>query len=90
LNWNDPLDPVVVTVAEVASGERPVLRVVHEPGHGGWQFFDGRPIGDRQPVIMPKADVLELDPTLSGLVDLPTGWLAHRTSRDSEWIRRPL
>jgi hypothetical protein len=35
MDWDDPLDPVVVTIAEVANGSRSALVVRHEGGHGG-------------------------------------------------------
>jgi hypothetical protein len=49
MKWDDPLDRVAITVAEVLSGEREILLVRHESGHGGWQFMDGQDIAGRKP-----------------------------------------
>ncbi len=38
--WDDPLHPVGMTTEAVANKRKPVLRVVHDEGHGGWQFYD--------------------------------------------------
>ena len=47
MDWANPLDPVVTTVDEVSAGVRPVLLVLHDEGHGGWQFYDGFNVSDR-------------------------------------------
>jgi hypothetical protein len=89
MDWANPLDPVVTTVDEVASGKRPVLLVMHDEGHGGWQLYDGFDVSDRSPTFVPKEVVLAVDPTLALVIDLPTGWKAYRTSLETEWGREP-
>lgn len=87
LSWDDPLDPVVITTDGVASGRFPVLRVVHQAGQGGWQFYD-----DRDPVAtavaVPKTEILLRDPGLGTVTDLPGGWEAERDSIGAQWVRR--
>jgi hypothetical protein len=83
--WDDPLDPVAVTVGEVALGERDVLLVIHDEGHGGWQFYDGDDVSQRKPFIIPKADLLNIDPSLNEVIDLPVGWRAERRSKYHPW-----
>ena len=58
MDWANPLDPVVTTVDEVSAGERPVLLVLHDEGHGGRQFYDGFDMSDRSPTFMPKSEIL--------------------------------
>lgn len=89
-DWNDPLDPIVVTVEEVASGQSAVVRVVHEEGHGGWQFYDSIPAAGRQPVIVPKAEIIAHDGSLHAVTDLPVGWQAKRLAPGMPWERTPL
>ena len=88
-DWADPPDPVVITVADVASGAKPVVWVVHEPGHGGWQFYDSFEVGDRRPVVLPKTDLLALDQSLEAIIDLPVGWQAVREAPGAPWTRSP-
>ena len=87
MDWANPLDPVVTTVDEVSAGERPVLLVLHDEGHGGWQFYDGFDVSDRSPTFMPMSEILSLDPTLAAVTDLPLGWQACPAAIGAEWVR---
>ena len=87
MEWDDPLDPIAVTLSEVASGERHVLLVIHDEGHGGWQFYDGDDVSQRKPHIIPKEQLLKIDSSLHEIVDLPVGWRAERRSKRHAWIR---
>lgn len=84
--WDDPLDPIGITSEAVAKRRQPVLRVVHEKGHGGWQFYDDiEPL--KGPVVLSKPEILKLDPSLSAVTDLPVGWEAIRKDARSPWVR---
>ena len=87
MNWSDPLDPVAITTESVASKAKPVLLVIHEDGHGGWQFMDGGDVTGTKPHVMPKEDLLKLDPTLKEVTDLPVDWEARRNNASSPWVR---
>ena len=89
MNWDSPLDPIVITVAEVAAGLRPVLVVTHDDGHGGWQLLDGAAAPGRRPVVIPKVEALRIDPTIAEVADLPSGWRARRTAVGAPWLREP-
>lgn len=85
--WDDPLDPVGVTTEAVVKQRKPVLRVRHEAGHGGWQFYDdAEPL--QGPVVLPKAELLKLDPSLTPVKDLPEGWEAIRRASGDRWVRK--
>ena len=88
MSWSDPLDPAAITTAAVASKAKPVLLVIHEEGSGGWQFMDGGDVTGAKPQVIPKDELLKLDPTLKEVTDLPVGWEARRSSASSPWIRR--
>lgn len=84
--WKDPLDPVVITTEAIASGRLPVLRVVHDVGPGGWQFYDD--VEElSSPVVLEKAKLLKLDPSLRAVIDLPERWQAERASPEHSWSR---
>jgi hypothetical protein len=87
-SWDDHLDPVGVTTPAIANGQRPVLRVLHEEGPGGWQFYDGGNLVGVSPVVLPKTEFLRLDPSLRTIKDLPVGWEATRKSKSDPWVRR--
>ena len=84
--WDDSSDPVAITTEAVVQKRQPVLRVVHDEGHGGWQLYDdAEPL--KGPVVIPKVEVLKLDPSLSGITDLAVGWEATRKDKKSAWVR---
>jgi len=87
MNWDDPRDPVAITVPEVVAGKASIVLVIHDSGHGGWQFMDGQDVKGRKPAVIPKEQLLRLDPSLAELKDLPVGWRARRASPKDPWIR---
>jgi hypothetical protein len=88
MTWSDPLDPAVITTASVTSKAKPVLLVIREDGHGGWQFMDGGDVTGFKPQVILKDEILKLDPTLKEVTDLPVDWEARRSSASSPWVRR--
>jgi hypothetical protein len=89
MDWANRLDPIVTTVTEIAAGKRPVLLVLHDEGHGGWQFYDGLDVTDRSPTFIPKDVILATDTTLAAVTDLPVGWKARRAAVGEQWFREP-
>jgi hypothetical protein len=79
----------VYTTRQVTKAGRPILVVSHDEEDGVWQFHWGGPIrlAELQKVALSR--ILELDPSLAGLTDLPPGWWAQRSSRDREWVCSP-
>ena len=69
----------------------PILLVTHDAEDGAWQFINGR--GDTETtddaVLIHVEHVVELDPSVATLVDLPRGWHAWRESPEREWTREP-
>jgi hypothetical protein len=89
--WDDPVDIAALVVPEVATGQKPVLFVVHDlglgDGLGGWLFFDGEDVAGRKPTGIAKVDLLKMDPTLAEVTDLPVGWQARREAPGKPWTR---
>lgn len=84
--WDDPLNPIGITTEAVAQKRKPILRVAHDDGHGGWQFYDDAE-SLKGPVVLPKEDLLKLDSSLSAIKDLPVGWEAVRKDTKSPWVK---
>src|SRR3989442_556565 len=78
LKWDD--EPVAATVPEVVAGKSSIVLVIHDFGHGGWQFLDGEDVKGRKPAVIRKVELLQLDPSVAELKDLPAGWRARRSS----------
>jgi hypothetical protein len=81
---------LVICCGHVFRREREVRLVARESD--GWQFMcggtdhvgpDGKPDGRRIHV----GHLLNFDPSLNHLADLPPEWEAERKDADSEWIR---
>ncbi|MBU2714106.1 hypothetical protein [Zooshikella harenae] len=58
---------------------RPILLVIHEDGE--WQCLCG--YGDHTS----EGHLVERDPSLNQLSDLPDGWEAERESPENTWLR---
>ena len=86
-DWDDPLDPIALTLKDIAEGKRPVLVVVHYEAPGGWQFLDGSDVSDQEPHVVAKEDLLKVHPDLTQVTDLPLGWKAERESVKGKWKR---
>ena len=89
MDWNHPYNVAVVTVQEIADGKKPILLVTHDSGHGGWQFMPGGDVSGQKPLVIPKEDILKIDPSIKEITDLPIGWRAVRSTSKSEWIKEP-
>ena len=88
MDWSDPLDPVAITTDSVVSKSKPILLVIHEAGHGGWQFMDGADVTGKKPRVIPKDELLKIDPSIREVIDLPVDWEARRAAPTSPWIRK--
>lgn len=66
----------------------PVLLVAHDDGD--WQFLcgGGHPAGER-PRVVGLNHIIDDDPSIREILDLPVDWEAERDSPEGEWVRRP-
>jgi hypothetical protein len=70
----------------VFDGSRPVLLVAHEGG--AWQFLCGDSHGpDAIPRVVGVNHILDADPSLRDVLDLPIDWEAERSSVGVAWNR---
>ena len=83
----DPPDLAVITVAQVLRGALPILYVAHDEDDGGWQFLTGEAVEVSDAMVVGLGEIVEHDPSLAELADLPTGWCATRADRLSAWVR---
>jgi hypothetical protein len=88
-SFND--DHLLVFCCEhVFRHERPVLYVCREDGD--WQFLCGQSDHSQSsdPLAVGVGHLIESDPSLSVLADLPANCEAERKSKVDEWVRTPL
>ncbi len=90
MNWafEDPPNTAAVTMRQVVFESQPVLLVVRD-AEAGWQFLTGGPFDVTDGLLVALKNVIEQDPSLTELADLPLGWEAVRESLGAAWHRRP-
>lgn len=83
--FKEPEDDVAITLDRITTGESPILLVVRDDD--GWQFLDGEHIFEDDARIVFLGEVVQFDPSLLALADLPIGWHAHRPAPGEPWTR---
>jgi hypothetical protein len=85
--FDQPPNCAVITLRQIIEGGAPILHVTHDSDDHGWQFLTLADAKEEDALIVCFSHVVERDPTLLQLADLPPGWHAWRKSAESEWIR---
>jgi hypothetical protein len=81
---------LVITTRQVMEQGWPILLVTHDDEEPrGWQFLNGH--GDTDDpsggISVHAEHVVERDPSVAELSDLPPGLRAWRADKSAEWIR---
>lgn len=82
----DAVNTASFTTRQVLEGLCPIAEVYHDHD-GDWQFLCGTTTDVADLKLVCMGCMLERDPSLSGLADLPPGWRAVREDPHSEWSR---
>jgi hypothetical protein len=92
MSWpfSDPQNLGVFCCSSVFERGKPILRVAHDYD-GDWQFLDGAAREENElPKLVCFEHVVEWEPAILSLYDLPRGWCAERDSASEEWQRKEL
>ena len=68
-------------------GQVLVLLVTHDEEDGAWQFLDGGHVFEDDGEVIYLGEMVQFDPSLGQLGDLPAGWYASRRNRGRPWRR---
>ncbi|MCK5708515.1 MAG: hypothetical protein KAI43_12775 [Candidatus Aureabacteria bacterium] len=68
-------------------GKKTILYVSHDIEDGAWQFLTGEIPKEEEARILLLEEIVELDPSVSELADLPMGWFAERQNKNEPWSR---
>lgn len=82
----DATNTVTYASAKVAREGFPVLQVAHD-ANGDWQFLDATTEDPGECVLLCLGCIVERDPTLADISDLPRGWGAFRPELGAAWER---
>jgi hypothetical protein len=75
--------------SHVFNQTKPILLISR--ADGDWQLLCGGPHDDgEEPKVVGLNHLIDLDPTLMEVADLPVDWEAERGSRGEGWRRRSL
>jgi hypothetical protein len=83
----EPENFAVVTLKQIVVGEAPILVVLHEKGDGDWLFLDGSPFSVENASLVSLRTIVQIDPRVIELADLPRGWTARRSAPGQPWRR---
>ena len=89
--FDDPPNLATYTTKAIMKGDDWIAWVFHDEDDGTWQFLgpDGAPDDLDEAMLVGLHHLLEKDPTVSEVADLPLGWQAWRDGRDEPWQRSP-
>ncbi len=82
----DAVNTAVFTTRQVFESQYPIVEVYHDHD-GDWQFLCGTTTETKDLKLVCFGCMIERDPTLSKLADMPLGWCATRESAKSEWSK---
>jgi len=85
--FNDPPHTGVFTTKRVMKGDDPVIRVFHDIVDGAWQFHGPDESKREDLAYVCFHHIIDKDPTIKELANLPLGWCAWREKVMAPWIR---
>lgn len=84
----DPPNTAVFTSKRILNGDVWIYYVSHDEEDGAWQFHPkSGPTPESEAAVVSLRTVVELDPSITTLADLPLGWCAWREQQDASWQR---
>ena len=86
--FNEKRNVAVFTLKQIIHSNKPILFVSHNNEDGAWQFLTGENVSVSDVMIVGIEEIVEHDPTLNELFDLPEGWEATRKSVGRKWERK--
>lgn len=86
--WEEVGEEAIV-LGRILRGESPLRLVTHDADDGSWQFLDGGHVFEEDAELVGLVEMLQFEPGLLGLADLPEGWYAWRPRPGDPWHRAP-
>lgn len=88
-NWpfDQPRNCATITMQQVLNGSEPILLVSHDKDDHGWQFIGTSDTNLNDGRIVCLEHIIELDPSVLEVADMPPGWRATREYVGGPWVR---
>jgi hypothetical protein len=85
--FDQPRNCAAISLRQIIAGEEPILHVTHDEDDHGWQFLGPSDAKVDDGVVVSLAEILEMDPTIREVADLPPDWPAWRRAIGKPWVR---
>jgi hypothetical protein len=85
--FDQPRNCAVITLRPIVFEGKPILHVTHDEDDHGWQFLGREDADPDQASVVTLEEIVQLDPSVLEVADLPPGWHAWRGSMESAWQR---
>jgi hypothetical protein len=86
--FDQPRNCATLTMRQVLDGSEPILLVSYDEDDHAWQFIGTTDASVADAKIVGLEEIVQLDPTVLDVADLPPGWQAVRDEVGGEWTRR--
>jgi hypothetical protein len=86
--FGQPRNCATMTMRQVLDGSEPILLVAHDADDHAGQFIGISDASLADARIVGLEEIVQLDPTVLEVADLPPGWQAVRDEVGGEWTRR--
>jgi hypothetical protein len=83
--FEDERRVAVFTTAHVVRAGKPILYVSRDADDGAWQFHSGDLVSTKDMMMLALEEILEMDPSIASLANLPLGHCATRRNPRSAW-----
>jgi hypothetical protein len=87
--FDQPPNCATISLRQIVSGGERILHVTHDEDDHGWQFLGWGDAQVEDGVVVCLSHILELDPSVREVADLPPGWHAWRQAVGQPWTREP-
>ena len=90
--FNEPPNMAVIVNKKILFEGDWIAYVSHDSDDGAWQFHTNQsaPVGESDAMLVSLQSIVNIDPSILLLADLPLGWHAWRDSKDADWQKMPI
>ena len=84
----DEKNTMVITTKNIVNKEKSIMLVSHDEDDGMWEFLEGEEVKEEDAMIISLYEMVNIDPTVNQVADLPLGWIAYRDIEQDKWIKQ--
>jgi hypothetical protein len=85
--FDQPRNCATITTTHVLRGGHDIIYVFHDEDDHGWQFHWAGEKDVADSMVVCLSEIVDHDPSVLDVADLPPGWKAWREKRGAAWHR---